>query len=90
MWKISNIFKQHLPNIGLKEIFLCFIIIMNSLIILIGSIHVSLIINSENIEYEMFYLLIFSLLSVLMIISGVVTVIRINIINLFLLNLFIH
>lgn len=80
MQKISrcfNTFKQHLPNISLKESLLWFIIIINSLVILIGNIHVSLILDDEDIELDMFFLLIFSLLSVLMIISGIITVIKI-------------
>lgn len=79
MQKISrcfNIFKQYL-NTNLKESLLCFIIIINSLVILIGNIHVSLILDDENIEFDMFFLLIFSLLTVLMIISGIVTVMKI-------------
>lgn len=79
MQKISrcfNIFKQYL-SISLKESLLCFIIIVNSLVILIGNIHVSLILHDEDIENNMFFLLIFSLLTVLMIISGIVTVIKI-------------
>jgi hypothetical protein len=79
-----NIFKHYfLPNISLKENFLCFIIIVNSLVILIGNIHVSLILAYEDLMYNMFFLLTSFLLSVLMIISGIVTVIKINIIDLF-------
>ena len=74
-----NIFKKNfLPNLSLIEFLFCAIILTNFLVILIGNIFIWIKMGIDDIEAALVVMIEVFLASVLMIMSGVVTVIIVS------------